>query len=75
MRTHFVLAAAALLPEDSAAVCECVPDRRPELPKDLPQRLLEVFIDLNVLVVPEEAVRQLREVGDFEIGIILPSWR
>jgi hypothetical protein len=46
------------------------------LPEDLAEGLFEVFIYLYVLVVAEEAVGQLGELGDVVVGVgIFPASR
>ena len=55
---------ASLLPEHPAPVRESISDRGSESPEDLAERFFEVFVDFDVLIVAEEAVREVGEVGD-----------
>ena len=70
------LGGAAALAEDTRTVGEGVADGRSELPEDLAQVFFEVLVDADVLVVAEEAVRELGELRDVGVGAaVFPARR
>ena len=62
--------------EDAAAVGEGVADRGAELPEDLAEGFFELFVDFDVLVVAEEAVGEVGELGHVgELRVVFPAGR
>ena len=62
----------------TGSVCKCVSNWGSELPQDLPQCLLELIVDHNMLVDTKIGVWKFGEVGNIITGIVLPvrggSW-
>ena len=67
---------AARLAEYTTPIREGIADGSAKLPKDLPQRFFEVFVDFDVLVVAEEAMGEVGELGDVGVlRVVFPAWR
>ena len=77
MRAQSIGSAASgvALTEDSGTVGKCVSNGRTKLPKDLTQVFLEVLVDLDVLIMAEVLMRQIRKTAYFaQLSIIFPAW-
>ncbi len=57
--TSTCFTASARLPKYTGTISKSIPYRRTKLPKNLPQTLFKIFIDLDVLVVSKVAVREV----------------